>query len=214
LQPGRAVLVVPLSAPATPAAPFSADLILGPHSTGVAAKLLTFSLCRLVFRSFYGVILMISNTDLDATDRALLLRLMRTGRATWADLADGLGLTAPAIAQRVRRLEERGVIRQFTAWVDPAAVAPVTAFVAVELEQPEMRDRFAKALVGVEQVQEGYLLAGDHDYVLKIRAGSLAELERLVSVRLARLPGVSRLRTTVVLGTVKESPVLPLSEAA
>ena len=79
---------------------------------------------------------------------------MRQGRATWADLADELGLTAPAIAQRVRRIEDRGVIQQFAAWVAPEAVAPVAAFVSLRCERSDGRDQLRRRLNELEQVQE------------------------------------------------------------
>ncbi|HEX5699004.1 MAG TPA: winged helix-turn-helix transcriptional regulator, partial [Rubrobacter sp.] len=76
-------------------------------------------------------------------DLQTLRRLMRDGRITWAELAQLLGLSAPAAADRVRRLEERGVIRGYEALVDPEAVGlGVTAFVAVTLERPEHRAGF------------------------------------------------------------------------
>ena len=135
---------------------------------------------------------------------------MRNGRATWADLAVELGLTAPAIAQRVRRLEERGVIKQFAAWVAPDAVTPVSAIVAVQLDKQAARDGFHRQAGALESVQECHHLAGPDDYVLKVRCGSLAELEQLVSATLAKIPGVVRTRTSVVLSTIKDTPVLPM----
>jgi len=155
-----------------------------------------------------------TKVDFDAVDRQLLRRLMHDGRATWADLADSLGLTAPAVAQRVRRLEVRGVIKQFAAWVAPEAVAPVAAYVAVQLARPELRERFRRHIAELEQIQECMHIAGDHDYLLKVRCGSLAELEALVSTTLAKAPGVGRMRTNVVLSAVKETPVLPLPAVA
>ena len=147
---------------------------------------------------------------IDDIDRRLIARLMRDGRATWADLAVELGLTAPAIAQRVRRLEDRGVIRQFAAWVAPEAVAPVCAYVFVRFDQPERRDPFRRQVSELECVQEFSHLAGADDYLLKVRCGSLAELEHLVSITLPSIPGVSRTRSNVVLSTIKDTPVLPV----
>jgi len=161
----------------------------------------------------------LSNTNqggadaLDELDRGLLYRLMRQGRATWADLAEELGLTAPAIAQRVRRLEERGVIKQFAAWVDAETLAPVAAYVAVRFDRPELRSRFRQEVQRLDAVQECCQLTGEDDYLLKVRCGSLRELEELVSTTLPRVPGVARTRTSVVLSTVKDTPVLALPGA-
>src|SRR4029450_857376 len=80
--------------------------------------------------------------SVDSVDRTILRTLMVDGRATWADLAVELGLTAPAIAQRVRRLQDRGLIRQFAALVAPDQFAPISAFVSVALTSPDAHVAF------------------------------------------------------------------------
>jgi Lrp/AsnC family leucine-responsive transcriptional regulator len=103
-------------------------------------------------------------SELDSVDLRLLSRLMRQGRATWSDLAEELGLTAPAIAQRVRRLEERGVIRQFAAVVSPDALAPVCAFVAGSASiGPISATACAAHVQSLEAVQECSGFAGADD---------------------------------------------------
>lgn len=158
--------------------------------------------------------LSIPRYELDDIDRRLLSTLMREGRATWADLAEELGLTAPAIAQRVRRLEERGVIRQFAAWVDPESVAPISAYVFVRFDGPGQRGRFREEVLRLAQVQECSRLAGEEDYLLKVRCGSLTELEQLLGVTLPKIPGVVRARASVVLATIKDTPILPIPGVA
>lgn len=137
--------------------------------------------------------------------------LMAHGRASWAELAGILGLSAPAAADRVRRLEERGVIRGYAALVDPEAIGlGITAFVAVSLEKPEHRAAFLDMILRFPEVQECHHVAGEDDYLLKLRCRGTQDLERLVSDELKGLPGVQRTRTTIALSTVKETPVLPL----
>jgi Lrp/AsnC family leucine-responsive transcriptional regulator len=145
---------------------------------------------------------------MDATDRSILRTLMQDGRATWADLAVELGLTAPAIAQRVRRLQERGLIRFFAAVVAPELVAPVSAFVCLTAAQPSFRD----AVGELDVIQECHQTSGDYDYLLKVRCQSLAHLSDLVTSVLPRLSGGGRIRSTVILATVKESTVLPIPD--
>src|SRR5690349_19371056 len=94
------------------------------------------------------------NPAVDKLDMQLIRRLMRNGLAAWTELGQDFGLTAPAVAQRVRRLEVRGVIRQFTAWVAAEAVAPVCAFVAVRLDSPGQREAFRREVARLECVQE------------------------------------------------------------
>lgn len=146
----------------------------------------------------------------DRIDLGLLGRLSRDGRATWKDLGSEFGLTAPAIAARVRRLVDHGFIRQFTAWLDPDRMGSITAFVDVTFENPAGHDGFRQAVGRLVAVQECHRVAGDAHYVLKMRARSSAELEHLLATILPKVaPGASS-RVSLVLSTVKESPVFPL----
>ncbi len=148
--------------------------------------------------------------EIDDVDLGLLGRLSREGRTSWAELALEFGLTAPAIATRVKRLVERGVIRQFTACVAPMAVGAVTAFVQATLEDPAGHDAF-RVLVGrLVAVQECHRIAGSAQYLLKIRARSLEELDNLLSSVLPSATRGSTLHVSMVMSTLKESAVFPL----
>jgi Lrp/AsnC family leucine-responsive transcriptional regulator len=139
--------------------------------------------------------------------------LMRNGRATWAELAQHLGLSAPAAADRVRKLEERGVIKSYAAVVNPESTGySLTAFVAVALDRPAQRAAFLKLVASLREVAECHHVAGDDDYLLKVRCRSTRDLDRLLVESLKAVPGV-RTRTTVVLATAKESVVVPLAES-
>jgi Lrp/AsnC family leucine-responsive transcriptional regulator len=140
----------------------------------------------------------------------LLGRLSRDGRATWAELAAAIGLTPPAVAARVRRLVDSGVIRQFAALVQPDAVAAVTAFVEVTFEDPQARDDFRQVVGRLVAVQECHRIAGRAEYLVKIRARSASELEGLLTTVLPRAARGASFRVSMVLGTVKESTVFPL----
>jgi Lrp/AsnC family transcriptional regulator, leucine-responsive regulatory protein len=138
-------------------------------------------------------------------------RLQTAGRESWTHLAELLGVTGPAAAERVRRLEERGVIRGYAALLDPMAVgARLTAFVAVTLEHPKYRRVFLERVDSLAEVQECHHVAGDDDYLLKVRCSDTAHLDRVLSEELKDVPGVLRTRTTIVLGTAKETTMLPL----
>jgi Lrp/AsnC family leucine-responsive transcriptional regulator len=150
----------------------------------------------------------------DGIDRSILRLLMRDGRATWADLAVELGLTAPAIAQRVRRLQDRGVLRQFAAWVAPDALTPASALVGISVATPEAHAEFRRRVMELDAVQECHQIAGDHDYMLKVRCESLAHLAVLVGSVLPAIAGGGRAHSSVILSTVKESPVLPVPDGA
>lgn len=147
----------------------------------------------------------------DAIDLKVVEALMENGRISFADLATLVGLSAPAVAERVRGLEHRGVIRGYAALGDPIQLGcAVTAFVAVALERPEHRTPFAELIGQLPEVQECHHVAGDFDYMLKVRCAALLDLERIVGETIKGLAGVVRTRTTIALSAVKETPALPL----
>ena len=147
---------------------------------------------------------------MDAIDNAILRRLMERARTTWAELGSLLGLSAPAVADRVRKLEEAGVIRGYAALVDPeAAGCGLGAFVSVTLERADDRAAFLDLVRAQPEVLECHHIAGAEDYVLKICCADTRELERLISDRLKSVQGV-RTRTGVILSTVKETHILPV----
>jgi Lrp/AsnC family leucine-responsive transcriptional regulator len=139
---------------------------------------------------------------------------MRQGRTTWADLASELGLTAPAIAQRVRRLEKRGLIQGYAALLNPAAVGGVSAFVSLELDDPAARAGIREAMSALDEVQSCDRIAGDVVFLLRVHCLSAAGLDLLTSSTLPSIPGVRVTSVTVVLMTIKDSRVLPLAVLA
>lgn len=147
---------------------------------------------------------------MDRIDRSLAHTLALNARASFADLAQLVGLSSPSTAERVRRLEERGVVRSFHAAVDPHAFGrDLVAFVSVSLEHPRFRESFLTAIGGMRDVLECHHTAGDDDYVLKVVCAGTAGLETLVSEGLKSVDGVSRTRTTIVLSTPLDRPFVP-----
>lgn len=151
-----------------------------------------------------AILLSITNTDLDQTDLLLLERLLRHGRATWADLAEELGLTAPAIAQRVRRLEEKGVIAGYAARVSAEVLAPICAFLFAGADAKTI-----KRLLEMDAVMETHFLGGSEGWIVKVRCATLGDLDRLVSDTLTKA-GLSIREVRVVLRTEKETSAVPL----
>lgn len=148
--------------------------------------------------------------QLDALDLGLLARLGRDGRAAWVDLAAESKLTPPAIAARVQRLVERGVIRQFAAWLSPDALGAVTALVEVSFSGVDGHDEFKRAVGRLMAIQECHRIAGRAEYVMKVRARSAAELDSLLSNVLPTVARGATLRVSMVLATIKESPTFPI----
>ncbi|NJN58815.1 MAG: Lrp/AsnC family transcriptional regulator [Leptolyngbyaceae cyanobacterium SL_5_9] len=152
---------------------------------------------------------------MNSVDCKVLQNLMTQGRITWSELAGILELSAPATAERVRRLEERKIIKGYTALIDPEAVGcELTAFIAVTLERPEHRAAFLQRVQELAEIQECHHVTGEDDYLLKVRCRNTKDLEQLVSENLKGLPGILRTRTTIVLSTTKETPILPLQSPA
>ena len=151
--------------------------------------------------------------QLDALDSKALSILMDDARTTWADLAGKLDLSPPAAAERVRRLEERDVIRGYRAIANPAAIGyELLAFIYVTLAQSvDRRAAFLRMVARHPLVLECHHIAGDDDYVLKVRCRSISELENLLTVQLKRHSGVARTRTTIALATLKETTSLPVA---
>jgi len=151
---------------------------------------------------------------MDTIDIELLRRLQSDGRASWADLASAVRLTPPATAERVHKLVEMGTIRRIAASLDPEAVGlPLLAFVSVTLERPRDRKAFLARIAGAPEVLECHHVAGEHDFLLKVRCASTAALDNLLVHTLKALEGVVRTHTTIVLGTYKEDHALALPAA-
>lgn len=151
---------------------------------------------------------------LDSLDLKILGHLGRQARMTWAELAGQLGISPPAAADRVRKLEEVGVIQGYVTQIAAHSLGyDLTAFIAVTLEHPRDRDDFLAMVHSLPVIQECHHIAGDGDYLLKARCRGTAGLERLLTDQLKEIPGVVQTRTTIVLSTVKETIALPIAAA-
>jgi Lrp/AsnC family transcriptional regulator, leucine-responsive regulatory protein len=146
---------------------------------------------------------------MDEVDRALLTTLRDRGRATWADLARRVGLSAPTVQERVRRLEDRGVIAGYRAVVPPEALGlGVAALVDIVQSDDSDQEAVADQLAGVDAIEDCWFVAGDESFVVKVRVPDVHALEQTLRA-LRGLPGVARTRTTVVLSTRWEGRTPP-----
>lgn len=147
----------------------------------------------------------------DDLDSKVLQALLASGRKSWAELAQEIGLSAPATAERVRKLEERGIIKGYTVILDAETLGyTLTAFVAVTLDKPGDRKAFLASVDKLPEVQECHHVAGDYDYLLKVRTKGTRDLDRLLSEDIKGIAGIVRTRTTIVLSTWKETQALPV----
>ncbi|HEU0129496.1 MAG TPA: Lrp/AsnC family transcriptional regulator [Mycobacteriales bacterium] len=145
--------------------------------------------------------------NVDATDRALIAALRANARATFAELARVVGLSAPAVHERVRRLEATGIITGYHAAVAPAALGlGVSALVGIHQSDDVEQDDLAARLSAVPVIEDCWFVAGEEAFVVKVRVPDVDALEHTLGV-LRRIPGVARTRTTVVLSTRWEGRV-------
>jgi len=150
---------------------------------------------------------------MDATDRRILGVLVSEGRVTFSELAARIGLSGPSTAERVRRLESDGVIAGYSAILNPVrAEAELAAFISVTLGSTDATEPFLAAMQREPMVLELHHVAGDGDYVLKVRCANTRELEQLISGVIKGVAGVSATRTTVVLSSRFERPVRARSD--
>lgn len=136
-------------------------------------------------------------------DRALMAALARDGRASYTDLAERVGLSVSAVHQRVRRLEQRGLITGYRATLDATQIGlPLTAFVSITPTDAQTDDAPA-LLAHLEAIEECHAVAGVESYILKVRVASPDALEALL--REIRSVANVRTRTTIVLSTSYEA---------
>jgi Lrp/AsnC family leucine-responsive transcriptional regulator len=148
-------------------------------------------------------------TDLDFIDQNILEILQRDGRASHSTIAERVGLSQPSVHERVKKLEQRGVIQGYTAVLNPEALdLGVLAYISVRFSDWATKDA-AAALETVPQVLETHHTAGEDCLLVKVRCRTPAELERVLD-RIWKSGPVAGTRTTIAFRSYKETTVLPL----
>ncbi|MEM8631637.1 MAG: Lrp/AsnC family transcriptional regulator [Pseudomonadota bacterium] len=146
---------------------------------------------------------------IDAKDREILSILLEDAAVSKAEIARRVGLAPSAISERVRRLEDEGIIQGYEVRLDPRALhKPLLAFVFVTDAKPSMGFDTAAALSGVTGLEELHKIAGEDCYLLKIRAAGTDELNAIIEKQINPVQSVTRVRTTIVLNAVTERPCL------
>ena len=146
-----------------------------------------------------------ANGTLDAIDRKILALLQDDAKIPQAKVAKAVGLTAPSINERIRKLERGGYIRAYVALLDEKKLGQdVTAFVEVFIEQPRFEAGFIEAVSGLDEVLECHHITGEFSLLLKVRVADMAAFRKLLIEKLNTVRGVRQTRTLVVLATAKE----------
>lgn len=153
------------------------------------------------------------STDLDTKDLDILAALQERGRASLGSIASRVGLSSPATAERMRKLEERGVIRGYSVHISPASLAlDITAIIQVRVDSSTHYGKFLAKATQHEEVLECHAITGEASHLMKIRTRNTATLEALLG-EIQKWPGVIGTRTNLVLSTHKEENALPLLHA-
>ena len=149
---------------------------------------------------------------MDELDQKTLRFLMTYGRGTWAELGKLLRLTAPAAAERARKLEADGTIVGYAALINPEKLGfPLTAYVSVTIGDQRRRSAFLRLVEKQAEIVECHHVAGEDDYLLKVRCRGTRDLDQFLSKTLKDGIGVARTRTTIVLSTPKETVRTPIA---
>jgi len=174
------------------------------HNPGLAPNGLV--VLFLVFRRFFGKLALTSNMvllteELDELDLQLLDALQRNARSTFTELGMVVGLKAPAVHDRVKRLEQRGYIGGYSAQLDAERLGlHLVAFVSCYTSPDCAYDEFTRRLSEMPEICEVHSVAGEETFLCKVVTRSTQHLDELLA-RLKATPGMARTRTTIVLST-------------
>ena len=152
---------------------------------------------------------------IDGIDASILTILQSNARTSNAEIARQIGLAPSAVFERIKKLEERGVLEGHAARVNPKAIGlPLLAFVFVRADEKPGEDRVGARLAAIPEVLEVHDVAGEDCFLVKVRAADTDALGRLLRERIGAVPGITSTRTTIVLETVKETSALPIETPA
>jgi Lrp/AsnC family leucine-responsive transcriptional regulator len=150
---------------------------------------------------------------IDEMDRRILSLLQQDARLPNAEIARRVGMAPSATLERLRKLEERGVIMGYEVRLDPRKIGlGLTAFIYVRTQDKHGEPEAGERLSQNPNVLEVHHIAGEDCFLVKVRAIDTEDLGRLLRTEIGNLPGVVSTRTTIVLGTVKESVRIPIPE--
>lgn len=148
---------------------------------------------------------------MDKTDIRILELLQADARIANADIARELNMAPSAVLERVRKLEQKGIIRGFETRLEAGKVGlNLTAFLFVQSEEVKGPDKVVAALTAIPEVLEVHSVAGEDCFLVKVRVSDTAHLSNLLRKKIRSIPSIRNTRTTIVLETFKESIALPL----
>lgn len=147
-------------------------------------------------------------TRISQQDRRILQRLQNNCRQSIAEIGEQIGMSTSACHRRIKQLEENGLIRNYAAQLDARKLGyamDVMVEISLISQSDDSLTRFEKAIAQAPEILECHLMAGDADYLLRFMAAGLEDYERLHREVVSRLPGISRVKSNIILRTVKHA---------
>jgi DNA-binding Lrp family transcriptional regulator len=150
---------------------------------------------------------------IDDKDRSVIRYLQADARITSTELAKRVDLSTPGLQRRVRKLEENGIIEQYVTLINHEAVGfDMMCFVQATLQrhEPEAVHRFREIVQNMPEVMECHHITGEYDYLLKIMVRNREHLEEFLVEKLTAVPGMDKIRTSLVLREIKNTTAVPI----
>jgi Lrp/AsnC family leucine-responsive transcriptional regulator len=142
---------------------------------------------------------------LDEIDLKILKMLQENGRIKRNEIAQATGLSVPSVSERMKKLEDAGIIKGYTAILDSKKLGKdITAFVFVSIDSSKNYPLFIERVMDVDEILECHSITGEGSHLLKVKTENTSTLEKLLA-RIQSWPGVTGTRTNIVLSTIKET---------
>ena len=143
---------------------------------------------------------------MDSIDKKILTRLQANSRVTISDLSAEIALSVPAIRERLKKLENAGVIKQYTTILNPEFFNKhLMALMFLRFNSPKNGDKFTEMVKNEPEIKECFHITGDFDYSLKIITRDTSTLESLLA-RIKETAGITKTQTIVILSTITDNP--------
>lgn len=143
---------------------------------------------------------------MDSIDLKIIDALKENSRASTSEISRRVNLSIPAVAERIRKLEEAEIIEKYTIKVNRDKINfKLLAFIFINIDKTENIDEFRKSIVQYNSVLECHHVAGEYDYLLKVLVEDTKALEDFVSHTLKKIKGVSKSNTIITLSSLKEN---------
>lgn len=149
----------------------------------------------------------------DSTDRMILSLLQENARTSNAEIARTIGIAPSGVLERIRKLEQRGIIQGYHAHINPESVGQgLTAFIRMRTGFDDEHSKAVEAIVALPEVLEVHETAGDDCLMLKIRVADMQAFSEFLNNRVRKIPQIRDTSTTVVIKTDKESPFVTIPD--